>query len=112
MFRAKTALVTVLVLLSCVSMQAQKADVFGTLVTGKANNPVSNANVLLVRMNGDKADSTYRLSTNSGTFTYRGLPPGKVYIKVTKMGMNTADGVFDLTEGDNAVLFTMTHSRE
>ena len=26
MFRAKTALVTVLVLLSCVSMQAQKAD--------------------------------------------------------------------------------------
>ena len=43
MFRAKTALVTVLVLLSCVSMQAQKADVFGTLVTGKANNPVSNA---------------------------------------------------------------------
>ena len=30
MFRAKTALVTVLVLLSCVSMQAQKADVFGT----------------------------------------------------------------------------------
>lgn len=46
MFRAKTALVTVLVLLSCVSMQAQKADVFGTLVTGKANNPVSNANVL------------------------------------------------------------------
>lgn len=112
MFRAKTALVTVLVLLSCVSMQAQKADVFGTLVTGKANNPVSNANVLLVRMNGDKADSTYRLSTNSGTFTYRGLPPGKVYIKVTKMGMNPADGVFDLTEGDNAVLFTMTHSRE
>lgn len=112
MFRAKTALATVLVFLSCVSMQAQKADLFGTLVTGKANNPVSNANVLLVRMNGDKADSTYRLSTNNGTFTYRGLPPGKVYIKVTKMGMNPADGVFDLTEGDNAVLFTMTHSRE
>ena len=35
MFRAKTALVTVLVLLSCVSMQAQKADVFGTLVTSE-----------------------------------------------------------------------------
>lgn len=93
-------------------MQAQNADLYGTLVTGKANAPVSNANVLLVRMNGDKADSTYRVSSAGGTFSYKGLPPGKVYIKVTAIGMNASDGIFDLTEGDNAVLFTMSFSRE
>ena len=93
-------------------MQAQKADLYGTLVSDKANSPISNANVLLVRINGNKVDSTYRVSSNSGTFTYKGLPPGKVYVKVTKIGLNPADGVFDLTEGDNAVLFTMSHSRE
>lgn len=88
-----------------------KANVYGSLIT-PTKAPVRGANVLLVQMNGSKVDSTYRVSTHEGLFTFKGIAPGKVYIKATCMGLESADGVFDLTEGDNAVLFTMTYSAE
>ena len=117
MGRIGNTILAFLAILSSVTLNAQtksnhEAEVHGTLLTGKYEAHVSGANVLLVRMIGERADSSYRVSTGSGTFTFKGLTPGRVYIKVTKMGMNPADGVFDLTEGDNAVLFTMSHSSE
>ena len=90
----------------------RNANVYGELRHERYKFPVSEANVLLVQVNGSKVDSTYRVSTRSGIFIYKNLRPGKVYIKVSKMGMESVDGVFDITEGDNAVLFTMRNSKE
>lgn len=89
-----------------------KANVYGELRHERYKAPIIDANVLLVQVNGNKVDSTYRVSTRNGIFIYKNLRPGKVYIKVSKMGMESVDGVFDLTEGDNAVLFTMRNSKE
>ncbi len=90
----------------------ERANVYGELSHERYKAPVIEANVLLVQVNGDKVDSTYRVSTRNGIFIYKNLKPGKVYIKVSKMGLETVDGVFDLVGGDNAVLFTMRNSAE
>lgn len=88
------------------------ATVYGELVLERIKAPVYDANVLLVQVNGSKVDSTYRVSTRNGVFMFKNLRPGKIYIKVTKMGLDPVDGVFDITAGDNAVLFTMNYSKE
>ena len=89
-----------------------KASVYGELVFERSKTPVFDANVLLVQVNGDKVDSTYRVSAKNGVFIFKNLRPGKVYIKATKIGLEPVDGVFDITAGDNAVLFTMRLSAE
>lgn len=92
--------------------KTDKAAVYGELVLERIKAPVFDANVLLVQVNGNKVDSTYRVSARNGVFIFKNLRPGKVYIKATKMGMDPVDGVFDITAGDNAVLFTMRYSTE
>ncbi|MCQ2141100.1 MAG: hypothetical protein MJY83_02000 [Bacteroidales bacterium] len=42
----------------------------------------------VAQKNGGKVDSTYRVSTHEGLFTFKGIAPGKVYIKATSMGMS------------------------
>lgn len=89
-----------------------KANVYGELTLERFKIPVIEANVLLVQKNGDKLDSTYRVSTRNGVFIYKALKPGKVYIRATKMGMNPVEGVFDISSGDNVVMFTMSFSKD
>ena len=115
MNRLRLTLILILIPFHFVFSQSKsndKATVYGELSHERYKAPIVDANVLLVQVNGNKVDSTYRVSTRNGIFIYKNLKPGKVYIKVSKMGMESVDGVFDLTEGDNAVLFTMRNSKE
>lgn len=114
MNRLRLTLILILIPFHFVFSQSKsndKATVYGELSHERYKAPIVDANVLLVQVNGNKVDSTYRVSTRNGIFIYKNLKPGKVYIKVSKMGMESVDGVFDLTEGDNAVLFTMRNSQ-
>ncbi len=93
--------------------QAGKAEVMGVLQMGKKALAVSDAHVMLVYLeDGERPDTLYRVSSKGGSFNFKGLPPGRVYIKATKVGMNDSDGVFDLTEGKNMVVFQMSYSSE
>ena len=93
--------------------QAGKAEVMGVLQMGKKALAVSDAHVMLVYLeDGERPDTLYRVSSKGGSFSFKGLPPGRVYIKATKVGMNDSDGVFDLTEGKNMVVFQMSYSSE
>ena len=96
MNRLRLTLILILIPFHFVFSQSKsndKATVYGELSHERYKAPIVDANVLLVQVNGNKVDSTYRVSTRNGIFIYKNLKPGKVYIKVSKMGMESVDGV-------------------
>ena len=60
--------------------QAGKAEVMGVLQMGKKALAVSDAHVMLVYLeDGERPDTLYRVSSKGGSFSFKGLPPGRVY---------------------------------
>lgn len=47
------------------SLPVEKADVLGELCHERYKAPISDANVLLVQINGSMVDSTYRVTTRN-----------------------------------------------
>lgn len=61
---------------------------------------------------GEKLDSAYTVSSQSGKFLFKDMPAGRVVMRLQCLGHETLSGVFELVPGENAFLLTMTMKKE
>lgn len=76
------------------------------------NVPVAGCVVQLFYETGGRLDSLYTTTSDRGRFSFRGVPVGRVVLRLRCLGFETQSGVYDLGPGENAFIFTMKEQSE
>lgn len=86
------------------------ATIQGIVLEGKE--PLRGATVKIVTEKESQLDSAFRVTTRDGLFSFRNIRPGKAYVRVSHIGYNAEEGIYDLSPGENVIYFTLGKSTE
>ena len=64
------------------------------------------ASVIMVRESDGQLD-TVRSGCVDDRFSFTKIAPGRIYLKVSHVGYELAEGVYDISAGDNVIYFTL-----
>lgn len=69
------------------------------------------ASVIMVRESDGQLD-TVRSGCVDDRFSFTKIAPGRIYLKVSHVGYEPAEGVYDISAGDNVIYFTLKEKIE